>query len=240
MPSQSRTKQPSRGAKQPVRGAKTNTKTNRRAPVKSSTDVPILAVVVGGILVVLFIALLIWGFKNSQTTGIPVVQGSSGSMPCDNLEHTQIHYHSAIQILDQGTLHPIPGGIGIQGGETTPTCFFWLHVHSANQNVIHIESPADRVFTLGDFFKVWDAYNTSNGLPHERLDATHVSTLTIGPDQTLAVYVDLGDGKGPQLLDGDPSKIVLKNHEVITIEIGPPLYDPKNGHFPQFTWPQGL
>ena len=57
-------------------------------------------------------------------------------------------------------MHPIPGGIGIQGGETAPTCFYWLHVHSANPNVIHIESTADRVFTLGDFFKVWDAWST--------------------------------------------------------------------------------
>jgi hypothetical protein len=221
----SRTRQTVRGAK----GTKGKAAT-RRAPVKSS-DTPILAIVVGAILALLFIGLLVYGALNSRTSGIPTVAGSSGSIPCDQLEHTQVHYHAAIQIVDQGTVHPIPGGIGIQGGETAPTCYYWLHVHSANQNVIHIESPADRVFTLGDFFKVWDAFSTYNGGPHELIDTTHVSTLSVGSGQSMLVYIDLGDGKGAQLYSGDPSTIVLKSHETITIEITPPGVPP-----PAFDW----
>jgi len=129
-------------------------------------------------------------------------------------------------------VHPIPGGIGIQGGETAPQCFYWLHVHSANQNVIHIESPADRVFTLGDFFKVWDGWSTYNGGPHELLDSTHVSTLKLSNGQSIEVFIDLGDGKGAQLYEGDPSGIQLKSHEVITIEITPPTVSPP----PPFDW----
>jgi hypothetical protein len=188
--------------------------------------------VVGGILLVVFIALLIIGFRSHQSTSsAPTVAGSSGNIPCDQLEHTQIHYHAAVQILDaQGTLHPIPGGVGIVPSETAPSCYYWLHVHSANQDVIHIESPATRVFTLGDFFKVWDAYNTyqNNGNGHEVLDREHVSTLTVGTGQQMVVYTDLGDGKGPQVYDGDPATIVLKAHEVITIEIvsGKPITPP--------------
>jgi hypothetical protein len=221
MTSQSRSKQNVRGPKSQVRGAKGS----RRAPVKSR-DTPILAIVVGAILVLLFIGIFIYAAINSRTNPVPTVAGSTGSIPCDQLEHTQVHYHSAIQIVDQGTVHPIPGGIGIQGGETAPTCFYWLHVHSANPNVIHIESTADRVFTLGDFFKVWDAWSTYSGGPHERLDSTHVSTLTVGSGQSMLVYIDLGDGKGATLFTGDPSSIVLKSHEVITIEITPPTVTP--------------
>src|SRR5215831_4606508 len=230
MSSQSRSKQNVRGQKSQVRGAKGN----RRAPVKS-TDTPILAIVVGAILSVVFIGLLIYGAINNHTSSVPTVAGSGGSIPCDQLEHTQVHYHAAIQIVAQGSVHPIPGGIGIQGGETAPSCFYWLHVHSANQNVIHIESPADRVFTLGDFFKVWDAFSTYNGGPHQKLDSTHVSTLTVGSGQSMQVYIDLGDGKGATLFEGDPSTIVLKNHEVITIEITPPTVTPP----PTFDWKSG-
>jgi len=235
MPTQGRSKQTIRGAKTPLKGAKG--KVARRAPVKSTTDVPILAVVVGGILAVLFVGLLIYGaVNNHKAAAAPTVHGSSGDIPCDSLEHTQVHYHAAIQILDGGTLHPIPSGIGIQGGETAPTCFYWLHVHAANQDVIHIESPADRTFTLGDFFKVWDAYSTNNGGPHESFDSTHVSTLTLTTGQQLIVYVDLQDGKGPKVWDGDPNAIVLKAHEVITVEITPPTVSPP----PSYTFANGL
>jgi hypothetical protein len=227
MNSQSRSKQNVRGPKSQVRGAKGS----RRAPVKS-TDTPILAIVVGAILAIVFIGLLIYGAINSRTNPVPTVAGSTGSIPCDQLEHTQVHYHAAIQIVAQGSVHPIPGGIGIQGGENTPSCFYWLHVHSANPNVIHIESTADRVFTLGDFFKVWDAWSTYNNGPHELLDSTHVSTLTVGSGQSLIVYIDLGDGKGAQLFEGDPSTIVLKSHEIVTIEITPPIVTPP----PAFDW----
>ena len=226
----SKSKQTIRGAKTPVRGAKG--KASRRAPVRSSTDVPVMAVVVGAIMLVVFVGLIIVGLRSHTTpASAPTVQGTNTTIPCDQLEHTQVHYHAAVQILDaNGTLHPIQGGAGIVPNETAPTCYYWLHVHSANQDVVHIESPKDRVFTLGDFFKVWDAYNTylNNGGGHELLDATHVSTLTVGTGQQMVVYTDLSDGKGPQVYEGDPSQIVLKAHEVVTIEIvsGQPIKPP--------------
>jgi len=233
MPTQSRSKQTIRGAKPPVKGAKG--KLSRRAPVKSTTDVPILAIVVAGILLALFIGLLIYGAVNNRPVTVPSVHGSTTTIPCDRLERTQVHYHAALQILDNGTLHPIPGGIGIQGGETAPTCFYWLHVHSANQDVIHIETPAQYTFTLGDFFKVWDTYSTYNGGPHEPLDSAHVSTLPVTTGQQVFVYVDLQDGKGPKLFGGDPNTIELKSHEVITIEIAGTATPP-----PAFTFTSGL
>ena len=209
-------------------------KGGRRPPVrvKKGNDVPLLAIVVAAILVVFAIGLIIYFLANNKSTAPALAAG----IPCDQLEHTQIHYHAALQIVYQGNLLPIPANIGISGDPTAPTCFYWLHVHPANTDVIHIESPATDTFTLGQFFAVWSTWNKAQGLPNEPLNATHVSTLTLTPDEKLVVYIDLQDGKGPQVYTGDPNAIVLKSHEVITLEITPPAVTPP----PPFTFASGL
>lgn len=198
--------------------------------VKRGPELPVLAIAVGGILVVLAVVLIIITVVNSRNA-TPVHAVVAG-IPCDNLEQTQTHYHAAIQIVQDGVVRPIPANIGIVN-PSAPTCYYWLHVHVADPNVIHIESPKNRTFTLGDFFAVWSRWS---GIK-EQLDATHVSTLVLAPDQKLVIYIDkLDDKKGPQLYTGDPNKIVLSNHEVITLEITPPTVTPP----PAFTFPVGL
>ncbi|MGH7760642.1 MAG: hypothetical protein ACREOY_04385 [Candidatus Dormibacteraceae bacterium] len=211
-------------------------KGSRRPPVrvKKGSGVPLLPIAVMAILLVFAIALVIYYIANNKSTA-PV---AASGIPCDQLEHTQVHYHAAVQIIYQGNVLPLPENIGIVtdpvSGNTT--CFYWLHVHPANTNVIHIESPATQTFTLGQFFSVWSTWNKAQGLPNEPLNATHVSTLTLTPDEKLVVYIDLQDGKGPQLFAGDPNTIVLTSHEVITLEITPPAVTPP----PSFTFTSGL
>jgi hypothetical protein len=210
-------------------------KGGRRPPVKvkRGREVPILPIAVAVILVVFAVSVIIYTVVNNKSTAPQL----AGNIPCDQLEHTQTHYHAAIQIVYQGIVHPIPSNIGIVTNSTgAVTCYYWLHVHAANPNVIHIESPANDTFTLGQFFTVWTTWSKANGGPSEPLDATHVSTITLTPEQKLAVYVDLQDGKGPQLYTGDPKAIVLKAHEVITLEITPPEVTPP----PAFTFTSGL
>lgn len=209
-------------------------KGSRRPPVrvKRGNDVPLLPIAVAAILVVFAIGLIIYFIANNK----PATHPTAAGIPCDQLEHTQVHYHAAIQIVYQGNVLPIPANLGITGDPTAPTCFYWLHVHGANPNVIHIESPATDTFTLGQFFAVWSAWNKAQGLPNEPLDATHVSTLTLAPDEKLVVYIDLQDGKGAQVYTGDPKSIPLKSHEVITLEITPPDVTPP----PSFTFTSGL
>jgi hypothetical protein len=229
VPSQTRTKAA-------AGGAKVKSKSGRRSPVnvrvKKGSDLPFLPIAVGAILVALFIGLGIYGYLNNGSNKPAVVAG----IPCDALQHSQVHYHAALQIVYQGVVTPIPAGIGITGGETTPSCFYWLHVHGASENVIHIESPANQTFTLGDFFKVWNAWQVAAGGSSVPFDATHVATFTLTAGQKLVVYVDANDGKGSQPYTGDPKKIVLQNHKVITLEITPPAVTPP----PTFTWPAGL
>jgi hypothetical protein len=211
-------------------------KGSRRPPVrvKKGNDVPLLPIAVAAILLVFAIGLIIYFLANNKSTA-PV---TAAGIPCDQLEHTQVHYHAAIQIVYQGNVLPIPANLGIVTDPVSGnvTCFYWLHVHAQNPNVIHIESPASQTFTLGQFFAVWSAWNKPQGLSDEPLNATHVSTLTLTPDEKLVVYIDLQDGKGPQPYTGDPNTIVLKSHEVITLEISPPAVTPP----PAFTFTSGL
>ncbi|HKB33480.1 MAG TPA: hypothetical protein VKF16_06395 [Candidatus Dormibacteraeota bacterium] len=209
-------------------------KGGRRPPVrvKKGNDVPLLPIAVAAILVVFVIGLVIYYLVNNKSTAPTTAAG----VPCDHLEHSQVHYHSALQIVYQGNVLPIPANIGISGDPAAPTCFYWLHVHAANPDVIHIESPANQVFTLGQFFSVWSTWSKAQGGPNEPLDATHVSTLTLTADEKLVVYIDLQDGKGAQVYTGDAKSIPLKSHEVITLEITPPAVTPP----PSFTFTSGL
>jgi hypothetical protein len=149
------------------------------------------------------------------------------SIPCDQLEHTQVHYHAALQILYRGQLAAIPTTIG-----RSALCYYWLHMHTGEPGIIHVEAPADQTFTLGDFFAVWGAW----GAKAQPLDLAHVSSFVLAPDQKLVVYVDGGSGDGPRLFTGDPKTIVLADHEVITLEIIPPAVAPP----PAFAWPSGF
>jgi hypothetical protein len=201
-------------------------KGGRRPPVKvqRGRDIPLLPIAVAGILLAFAILVIIYTVVNNRPTPPPP---TAAGIPCDQLEHTQVHYHAALQILYHGTPLNMPSDAG-----RLSTCLYWLHVHAESPGVIHVESPVGQTFTLGQFFAVWSA---SKGTP-EPLDATHVSSLTLGPADKLVVYIDKQDGKGAQLYTGDPKAIVLVNHEIITLEITPPTVTPP----PSFTFANGL
>jgi hypothetical protein len=210
-------------------------KGGRRPPVKVKKrgEVPLLPIVVGAILLVFAIGVIIYYVANNKPTG----PQSAAGIPCDQLEHTQVHYHAGLQIIYQGNQTHLPANLGIVTDSLgTVSCFYWLHVHAANPDTIHIESPASQTFTLGQFFAVWNAWDKLNNGPSVSLDAKHVATFTVTPDETLLVYIDKQDGKGPQPFTGDPSTIVLASHEVITLEITPPAVTPP----PSFTFASGL
>ncbi len=208
-------------------------KGGRRPPVrvKRGAGVPVLPIVTGAIVVVGVIVMIFFIVKlaQPQASQTPTVAG----IPCDQLEHTQVHYHAALQIVYHGVLTNLAPNAGIQTNSAgAVSCYYWLHVHQQNPNVIHIESPASQTFTVGQFFSVWNQWSTANGFGTEKLDATHVAQFTLQSGDKIVVYVDLSDGKGPQLYSSDPRNITLKSHEVVTIEITPPDVNPP----PAFNW----
>src|ERR1700693_452562 len=113
--------------------------------VKKGNDVPLLPIAVAAILVVFAVGLIIYFVTNNKSTAPQTAAG----IPCDQLEHTQVHYHSAVQIVYQGNVLPSPANLGSPGDRAAATCFYCLHGHAASQTVSHIESPANQVFTLG-------------------------------------------------------------------------------------------
>jgi hypothetical protein len=141
----------------------------------------------------------------TTSNGAPVIDG----IKCEP-EHLESHYHAHLTLLRDGKPVEVPALIGI---DVQHQCLYWLHTHDAT-GIIHIESPDTRTYTLGEFFDVW-------GQPLSRTQAD-------GLKGTLKVFV------GNRAYTGDPRSIVLKPHELITIEVGqtvPP---------PPFRFPAGL
>ena len=143
---------------------------------------------------------------------------------CQTSEQTLFHIHAHLTVFVNGSARQIPAAVGIPGAQATNTpqgsfietgtCFYWLHTHAAD-GIIHIESPVQRTFTLGNFFNIW-------GQP-------------LGPDQ-------VGPAKGHvvaiyngQVYQGNPRDIPLNAHAQIQLEVGTPLVAPE-----QITFPNGL
>ena len=194
---------------------------------------PVVAGVIVGVLTIVLVVYI--AVLQRPKPGPAAVSGIS----CDQLEHTQLHYHAALQILYYGTPTDLRAQTGIQQDSNgNVTCFYWLHIHAGQTNIIHIESPPNETFTVGQFFDVANAWSNANGYGAMRLDATHVATFTLQPGDTIVTYTDLGDGKGATMFTGDPRTITLRSHEVITIEVvksGDKAVTP-----PSFSFPSGL
>jgi hypothetical protein len=143
---------------------------------------------------------------------------------CQSMEQTLFHIHAHLTIFVNGQQRQIPAGIGIPGAQATQTpagpfvdsgtCFYWLHTHAAD-GIIHIESPVQRTYTLGDFFDEW-------GQP--------LSTTQVGPAKGHVTALYNG-----QVYGGDPRNIPLNAHAQIQLEVGSPLIAPVT-----ITFPNGL
>ena len=155
----------------------------------------------------------------TAATGQPV-----DGISCQTSEQTVFHIHAHLTIFVNGAARQVPAAIGIPGAQATNTpqgpfieagtCFYWLHTHAAD-GIIHIESPVQRTYTLGNFFDIW-------GQP-------------LGPDQVgpasghvVAIY-------NGQVYQGNPRDIPLNAHAQIQLQVGTPLVEPQH-----ITFPNGL
>jgi hypothetical protein len=137
--------------------------------------------------------------------------GPVHGITCGPTEQLAYHIHAHLIAYLNGAPRSLPGGIGIPGSTVVPTtegpvaeggqCIYWLHTH-APDGVIHIESPTQRIYTLGEFFDEW----------HQPLSKDQVGTLR---------------GKVTALVNGtvfrgDPRSIPLNPHTVIQLDVGKP------------------
>jgi hypothetical protein len=96
----------------------------------------------------------------AATTGTANVDG----IQCGATEQLAYHIHAHLAVFVDGKQYALPGGVGIPGSAIYQTprgpvaaggkCIYWLHTH-APDGIIHVESPTQRIYTLGNFFDEW-------------------------------------------------------------------------------------
>jgi hypothetical protein len=129
----------------------------------------------------------------SQTSPFP--------FPCLPNEALLFHIHPYVRIIINGENISIPAAIGIRNpiyangvaGGSSNSCFEPLHTHDSS-GVIHIESGTNTTYTLGDFFKVWNAtYGTVviDGAKHPVVfNSTDILGFKADPTHKVVVLVD--------------------------------------------------
>ena len=147
----------------------------------------------------------------TAATGQPVDQIS-----CQTGEQTLFHIHAHLAIFVNGKARQVPAAIGVPGAQAqetpngpfiaTGTCFYWLHTHAAD-GIVHIESPVQRTYTLGEFFDEW-------GQP--------LGPAQAGPATGRVVALYNG-----QVYRGNPRDIPLTAHAQIQLDVGTPLIAPQ-------------
>jgi hypothetical protein len=140
---------------------------------------------------------------------------------CSRGEQTLFHIHAHLTIFVDGAARRVPYGIGIPDAHAENTaagpfvgsgsCFYWLHTHAAD-GIIHIESPIQRIYTLGNFFDIW---------------GQALSPTKVGPagGSVTALY-------NGQRYAGDPRNIPLTAHAQIQLDVGRPIIAPEVIEFP--------
>lgn len=98
------------------------------------------------------------------------------ALSCTTDEATTFHIHPHLRIIIGGVEQAIPGNTGI-----TPNCQHPIHTHKedTDHTTIHIESPEQRDFTLGDFFAVWGKTFNQSQILDSQVDTLHGITMTV-------------------------------------------------------------
>lgn len=171
-----------------------------KRPRKAKNKIIVLAII-AAIVATLVIALP--KLDNTKADNSVLIDG----IECDTTEYVTFHVHAHLDIFVDGHPLTVPAFIGI---ENNNHCLYWLHTHTPD-GVMHIESPQERGFTLGQFFDIWQS--TSTGLP---------------PNEEPIIYVN-GQAVTTSLKDTP-----LHAHDEITLVYGnPPTNIPTFYQFPE-------
>jgi hypothetical protein len=126
-------------------------------------------------------------------------------------EDLSVHYHAHLDVLIDGNHVPVPPELGISVPTTAASAagthapgqpgIAPLHTHDSS-GVLHVESPTDPQFTLGQLFTEWDI----------SLGPDHVGSYHTGNGTSIGVFVN---GQ----CAGDPAAIVLTPHEEVAVVV---------------------
>ena len=185
-------------------------------------------IIVGGILLTALVAFLVVNavisanqpHRHSQYTS-PATGEAREGLSCLGSEGLAEHFHVYLAIYANGQQVQVPGNTGIIPQGSNSACFYQLHVHSdpGDENIIHIESPTQDTFTLGQFYSIWGQPLTKTQAGDYKADAKH-----------KLVFETVDDKGKVTTVTGDPWNIKLAAHETIYV-----LYDSPNVNVTQFT-----
>jgi hypothetical protein len=141
--------------------------------------------------------------------------------PLNAMEGQVLHIHQHLDIYIRGQHIGIPLGIGIvQAGNAL--LYSPIHTHTPD-GVIHVESPAQRDFSLGEFFDVWGVLFTPSC----------IGGYCDSGSERLQVFAN---GK---VVTGNPRRLKLLEHEEIVVTFGTPDQIPRP--YPvSYRFPAGL
>ncbi|MFJ4409967.1 hypothetical protein [Streptomyces sp. NPDC088910] len=145
-------------------------------------------------------------------------QVKAAGLPMLGQEGQVLHIHSHLDVFVDGKAVVVPALIGIDEAKQSISP---LHTHDTS-GVVHIESPVQADFTLGEFMTEWNVPLTKDTL----------GSLKTGGGKELHVYVN---GKEQT---GDPAAIKLGAHEEIALVYGVP--SDKVTVPSSYKWPEGL
>jgi hypothetical protein len=118
-----------------------------------------------------------------------------------------VHIHQHLDLYADGDRVTVPAQIGIDAGGGFISD---LHTHDTD-GIMHVESPTQRTFTLGQFFAVWGV----------RLGGGCIGGLCRTGDKRLRTWVD------GTPVTADPTRIVLEEHQEIVLAYGTEAQMPK-------------
>jgi hypothetical protein len=125
-------------------------------------------------------------------------------LPALSAEGEVVHIHQHLDVRVHRRRVVVPAGVGFGIGRDGEVHFIApVHTH-ATDGIIHVESPIERQFTLGDVFDVWGV----------RFSATCLGGYCARGGDRLRVFVN------GRLVTGDPRAVTLISHEEIVVAFG--------------------
>jgi hypothetical protein len=201
---------------------KTQNRLEQQREDARSTRVTLLTIATVVVLIGSLIAFLV--VRNNQASD-PLAQAQQivdptyqpiGGVYCSANEQVAYHIHAYVNINIDGAPVPLSQGVGVAPG-TTPSCLYWMHSHDTS-GVIHIESPTTRVYTLKQYFDIWQSFSSST--------ITYPTQLSSSTGWTI--YLN-----GKQVTS-DFSRLQLTKHSIVTIAYNSPGTKPVT----TFSWGQ--
>ena len=116
--------------------------------------------------------LLLGGFGVYYLTTI-----SSQPFPCVTVAPDQLayHWHTTLKVYSGSTQIMIPANVGLSA-----VCVEPLHTHDTS-GTIHIETDVNRVYSIGDFYRVW-------GKSFDSPTQMNVNGTAVSPSPSVVLY----------------------------------------------------